>query len=51
MKLYTLEEMTDKLIGKIGSPQQDLFETEVENGIRASIDEVKAHLEGKKSLP
>lgn len=30
MKFHTLEEITDKHIGKIGSPARDAFETEVE---------------------
>lgn len=29
MKTYTLEEMTDKHIGKIGTPRRDAFENEL----------------------
>ncbi len=29
MKTYTLEEMTDKHIGKIGTPKRDAFENEL----------------------
>ena len=30
MKRYTLEEVQDKLIGKIGTPERDLFEYELQ---------------------
>ena len=30
MKTYTLEEVTDELIGKIGTPRRDLFEYELQ---------------------
>ena len=30
MKTYTLEEVQDKLIGKIGTPERDLFEYELQ---------------------
>lgn len=30
MKTYTLEEVTDELIGKIGTPNRDNFETELQ---------------------
>ena len=29
MKTYTLEELTDKYIGKIGTPERDAFENEL----------------------
>lgn len=38
MKFYTLEEMTDKHIGKRGTPERESFEAEVESAlIGASI--------------
>ena len=38
MKFYTLEEITDKHIGKIGTPERDAFDAEVEAAlIGASI--------------
>ncbi len=30
MKTYTLEEVQDELIGKVGTPQRDLFEYELQ---------------------
>jgi len=30
MKAYTLEEVQDKLIGKIGTPERDIFEYELQ---------------------
>jgi len=30
MKTYTLEEVTDELIGKVGTPRRDLFEYELQ---------------------
>ena len=36
MKFYTLEEMTDKHIGKIGTPTRDAFEAEVEAALIGS---------------
>ena len=30
MKVYTLDEVQDKLIGKIGTPERDLFEYELQ---------------------
>lgn len=42
MKFYTLEEITDKHIGKIGTPARDAFEAEVEAAlIGARIKEVR----------
>lgn len=40
MKFYTLDEITDKHIGKIGTPERDAFDAEVEAAlIGASIKE------------
>lgn len=36
MKFYTLEEITDKHIGKIGTPARDAFEAEVEAALIGS---------------
>lgn len=45
MKFYTLEEVTDEFIGKIGTPKRDLFEAEVEAAlIGASIKEARKSL-------
>lgn len=42
MKFYTLEEMTDKHIGKRGTPERESFEAEVEAAlIGASIKEAR----------
>lgn len=42
MKFYTLEEMTDKHIGKRGTPARESFEAEVEAAlIGASIKEAR----------
>lgn len=42
MKFYTLEEMTDKHIGKRGTPERENFEAEVEAAlIGASIKEAR----------
>lgn len=42
MKFYTLDEMTDKHIGKRGTPQREMFEAEVEAAlIGASIKEAR----------
>ena len=30
MKIYTLEQVTDELIGKKGTPERDLFEYELQ---------------------
>mgnify|MGYP000636567672 CR=1 FL=1 len=30
MKTYTLEQVQDKLIGKIGTPERDIFEYELQ---------------------
>ncbi len=30
MKVYTLDEVQDKLIGKVGTPERDLFEYELQ---------------------
>lgn len=30
MKTYTLEQVQDKLIGKIGTPKRDIFEYELQ---------------------
>ena len=35
MKYYTLEEMMDRDLGKIGTPYRDAFEAEVQEEIRA----------------
>ena len=45
MKFYTLEEITDKHIGKIGTPERDDFDAEVEAAlIGASIKEARKSL-------
>ena len=45
MKFYTLEEITDKHIGKIGTPERDAFDAEVEAAlIGASIKEARKSL-------
>lgn len=45
MKFYTLEEMTDKHIGKRGTPARESFEAEVEAAlIGASIKEARKSL-------
>lgn len=36
MKFYTLEEITDKHIGKIGNPERDTFEAEIEAALIGS---------------
>ena len=42
MKFYTLEEMTDKHIGKRGTPERESFDAEVEAAlIGASIKEAR----------
>ncbi len=42
MKFYTLEEMTDKHIGKRGTPERESFEAELEAAlIGASIKEAR----------
>lgn len=42
MKFYTLDEMTDKHIGKRGTPQREAFEAEVEAAlIGASIKKAR----------
>lgn len=42
MKFYTLEEMTDKHIGKRGTPERESFEADVEAAlIGASIKEAR----------
>jgi len=33
MKTYTLDEVTDKLIGEIGTPDRDKFEYELQLGL------------------
>lgn len=35
MKLYTLDEMEDKCIGKIGTPERDAYEAQLKEEIRA----------------
>ena len=35
MKLYTLEEVTDELIGKKGTPERDDFDSKVEEALHA----------------
>ena len=35
MKYYTLEELKDRNLGKIGTPQRDAFESAVQEEIRA----------------
>lgn len=35
MKTYTLEELTDKYIGKIGTPERDKFEADLKEEIQA----------------
>ena len=35
MKLYTLEEVTDEVIGKKGTPKRDKFDREVEEALHA----------------
>lgn len=35
MKLYSLEEVTDELIGKKGTPERDDFDGEVEEALHA----------------
>ena len=35
MKLYTLEEVTDELIGKKGTPERDKFDQEVAEAVHA----------------
>ena len=45
MKFYSLEEITDKHIGKIGTPERDAFDAEVEAAlIGASIKEARKSL-------
>jgi len=45
MKFYTLEEITDKHIGKTGTPERDAFDAEVEAAlIGASIKEARKSL-------
>ena len=34
MKTYTLNEVQDKLIGKIGTPERDLFEYELQMDLK-----------------
>lgn len=36
MKFYTLDEITDKHLGKIGTPSRDTFEAEVEAALLGS---------------
>ena len=40
MKFYTLEEMEDKYIGKVGTPERDQYEQEL-------ADELHAYYVGK----
>ncbi len=35
MKLYTLEEVTDELVGPVGTPRRDKLEAEVEEALHA----------------
>ena len=35
MKLYTLEEVTDELIGKKGTPERDAFDRKVDDALHA----------------
>ena len=35
MKLYTIDEMLDEDLGKVGTPERDKFETQVQEDIRA----------------
>ena len=35
MKVYTLEELTDEAIGKIGTPKRDKFEQELKEELQA----------------
>ena len=35
MKVYTLEEMEDKYIGKVGTPERDLYEQELADELHA----------------
>lgn len=35
MKTYTLDEITDEVIGKIGTPNRDKFESDLKNEIQA----------------
>lgn len=35
MKTYTLEELTDEAIGKIGTPERDKFEADLKEELQA----------------
>ena len=37
VKLYTLDEVKDKHIGKIGTPQREKYETELQSFLRTII--------------
>ena len=41
MKTYTLEQVTDKLIGKLGDPNRDKFERELQAELRDYIKKLK----------
>jgi len=41
MKTYTLDQVTDKLIGKVGTPKRDKFEKELQAELRDYIKKLK----------
>ena len=47
MKAYTLDQVQDKLIGKIGTPERDIFEYELQMdliGVKFQIRKYKKQL-------
>ena len=38
MKTYTLDELTDKYIGKIGTPERDKFEQDLKEELEAYLN-------------
>lgn len=51
MKLYTLEEVKDELIGKVGTPERDRHEREVAEAVNAYfIGEAIRKETGRKAL-
>lgn len=46
MKLYSLEEVKDELVGKVGTSERDEYEREVDEALR----ELKTVIAGEKQL-
>ena len=49
MKTYTLDEVQDALIGKIGTPERDMFEYELQTDLNSNSEKASAETSERRS--